>query len=97
MKKIISLSCLVIALAGCGMSPEERAAALQAQAEANKLADEAACTSYGLKPKTDAFALCLQKEDHNRKQLAASYAAKRAADSASFYARQAKRQAQYGN
>lgn len=79
------------------MTPEERAAALKAEAEANKIADQAACLGYGLRPKTDAFALCLQKEDHNRKQLAASKAAEKAADDATFYAMQAKREVQYGN
>lgn len=88
---------LATALTGCGMTPEERAAALKAEAEANKLADQAACVGYGLRPKTDAFALCMQKEDHNRKQLAASKAAEEAADAATFWAMQAKREVQYGN
>src|SRR6056300_1505119 len=97
MGKIGFFCFVVIALNGCGMTPEERAAALKAEAEANKIADQAACVGYGLRPKTDAFALCLQKEDHNRKQLAASKAAEKAADDATFYAMLAKREVQYGN
>ena len=74
------IGCLTIALTGCGMTPEEEAAAFKAQAEARKVADEAACKSYGLKPNTDAFALCIQNEVNARKQRAAAYnAAQRAA------------------
>lgn len=97
LKKIGAIGCLTIVLTACGMTPEERAAALKAEAEANKIADHAACVAYGLRPKTDAFALCMQKEDHNRKQLAASKAAEEAANDATFWAMEAKRQAQYGN
>ena len=85
------------ALASCVMTTEERAAALKAEAAANRIVDEKACVDYGLKRKTDAFALCIQREEHNRRQLAATNAAEKAARSATFWSMEANRKATYGN
>jgi hypothetical protein len=49
--RLIGLAGLALLLAGC-MTAEERRAA-----------DENRCRSYGFRPKTDAFAECLQRLD----------------------------------
>ncbi|MBA8817958.1 hypothetical protein WKW50_01765 [Ochrobactrum sp. GPK 3] len=56
-KKALVLLGLAGLLAGCvTMTPEERRAA-----------DERTCLGYGFKPRTDAFANCLQRLDLDRR------------------------------
>lgn len=54
--KVLAAVIVATLLTGCQtMTPEERRAA-----------DEAKCSSYGFKRKTDAFAACLQRIDLDR-------------------------------
>ena len=60
--KLAFISCLAIVLTGCGTK----------QRVDDRALDEAACVEYGLKPNSDAFALCIQNEVNARKQRAAA-------------------------
>ena len=54
--KLAALALTALAIAGCQTAEEMRAA------------DESRCLSYGFRPRTDAFAACLQRIDLDRRQ-----------------------------
>lgn len=53
--RLIALTAVMLALAGCQTAEEIRAS------------DENRCVSYGFRPRTDAFAACLQRIDLDRR------------------------------
>jgi len=53
--RLIALAAVMLVLAGCQTAEEIRAS------------DENRCASYGFRPRTDAFAACLQRIDLDRR------------------------------
>jgi hypothetical protein len=53
--RLIALAAVMLVLAGCQTAEEIRAS------------DENRCVSYGFRPRTDAFATCLQRIDLDRR------------------------------